>query len=634
MPSFSGRCATSRQRSRLPQKHALIPACLGVLLAACQAGFAAPASAQTATEARQEPNEIELGRLLVLQQAELDTAIASAFAQIDGGLRDFLAAHPGESLRETLRAEWHAQASSLVTALEAILLGSDERLLQSLDLASDLEGRLSQELRAARNEIATSLRETFETNTPLPRNAPPPADPGQRQEAVDSALRAASHEVTSVVAHRMSERAARLLKALRDSAIPKATQDALQRKFSEEEDRAFSRRYNTDSGLSRVVRCSWVEVPGRLKCLPEALLISAEDISEIRVTDLPPGKRVRVKVFTAADTSSLEESLITAAREEMGNLIRRIKGLPPRPTRPTSPPGSVKAGSPPEVSIKTAASDTPDLPCHDRRIWENGKFAAPPGDVLPNRLTCDERLFYTGEQREILVAVHKNRRFSPSYGGRFQSNANALLNLRRQDREKAALLVSGREPELMLNVTIDGESPPSEETVRSTAIPLAYRRFNFETGAFYAFTSLSDKELVTEEVGNDSVKVLRTIDVSNYSQETGAFLSVFSRNNPKYGFGMGFHTSSDRPPSFYFGPTRRLRGLGEHGVMTLSAGLAILPVRTFPGIVASGSQVYPKSNPLLQGKVQLHTAGYLLINIGFSFGPVGASAGRPDETPR
>ena len=110
------------------------------------------------------------------------------------------------------------------------------------------------------------------------------------------------------------------------------------------------------------------------------------------------------------------------------------------------------------------------------------------------------------------------------------------------------------------------------------------------------------------------------ISTDKYTQETGIFLSVFSRDYPKVGFGLGFHTSSGRALSVYLGPTLRLRGLGEHALVTASAGLATIPVRRFPGIVTGKS--YPADSSALDGRVVFRNGGYLLINLGFSFGPL------------
>jgi hypothetical protein len=109
------------------------------------------------------------------------------------------------------------------------------------------------------------------------------------------------------------------------------------------------------------------------------------------------------------------------------------------------------------------------------------------------------------------------------------------------------------------------------------------------------------------------VTVTQKINSDTYSQETGIFLSVFSRDYPKVGFGLGFHTSSGRAPSVYLGPTLRLRGLGEHALVTASMGLSVLPVRRFPGVQVGDS--YDATSAVLAGKVIFKGGYYALINL-------------------
>jgi hypothetical protein len=347
-----------------------------------------------------------------------------------------------------------------------------------------------------------------------------------------------------------------------------ASQNTLVDEFKKNEDTQFVQQFSRETGLSKVIRCSWADVPRRLRCLPQALLLSADDISEIHIYDLPAGKKVRVEAFATVDKRSRTKS---------------------------------KDSSP-----------SPDA-CGEE-----------------NQLACDVRTIDTSKGREAVIAIYKDRLFKPLYGGSslWRTEARAAEVLRKPDRRRLAILCSGAAQEIFVNVSIEAErgSSISEDNVRSVAVPIAYKRWGVETGAFFAFTTASDEELVFDpaDQANGQRKVSGRRNTDSYSQQTGIFLSIFPRNYPAVGFGLGFHADSSRAASVYFGPTIRLRSLGEHGLATVSFGAAAVPVLRFPGVVDGES--YAADSTALHGKVQTVIKPYVLINLGFSFGPIDSAA--------
>ncbi|MBW8877083.1 MAG: hypothetical protein JF614_19120 [Acidobacteria bacterium] len=592
---------------------------------------AAPAPAAPATNpAVPESLTGSLAGRLAEQTATVSQSLDTALGDMQKKLGDDAKTWPekvdaaaAEKVKSTLVTDWNQQADAITKSLEELLLPGDDKILKDLGLSPDLEGTLGRELRSSRADITNGVKNALgkgdEALSDLKTDQ-------VRKDAVanlDKAFGNYKKQAKKEIVDKLKERTLNLVPLLANSTAAASAQARISENLAKEiEKDEFLKQYSSETGLSKVVRCSWTDAEHRLLCLPQGLLLAADDVSEIRIQDLPPGKIVKVRALTVAVSSSPDHSQDQAKK-----------------------PKNSKKSTDTSTSGTTASSDSSEKMADANCIEGSTR----------KRLSCDQMTFNTNERTMIAIAVIKNRAFAPSYGG-FRSDFDEAFKVLRgngaERRPKLSLLVSGRTPEILLDVRIVGDAPldtsaaedpvpikATAETVRSTSIPVAYKQWSFETGAFFALTSLTDQEIVKENVPATpatastpaqpaQIKVIDKISTDKYTQETGIFLSVFSRDYPKVGFGLGFHTSSGRALSVYLGPTLRLRGLGEHALVTASAGLATIPVRRFPGI-ATG-QSYPADSSALDGRVVFRNGGYVLINLGFSFGPIdnGGSTGK------
>lgn len=508
---------------------------------------------------------------LTSQSVELDQALSSALAALEKKVRETVATWPktakpdeAEKVKNKLLEDWDDQATPLADDFKAHLLSSDQDLLTKLGVPSQLEGSLSQQMRSSRDGIVTAITEGLKKGRSQVQDLKSESTAEQASAKVEMALATAHKESVKASGEKLGVRNEALVAQSGGGlAAEVARQSPLLQKFKEDDDSQFLQQFSRETGLSKVIRCSWMDVPKRLRCLPQALLVSADDISEIHIYDLPVGKKVRVEAFTTGDKL-------------------------PR-TSPTSPSSPDECGQ-------------------------------------ENQLACDVLTIDTKHGREAVIAVYKDRLFKPLYGGTGlrRRTGSAAKVLRKPDRQRLAILCSGAAQEIFVNVSIEPES--REDDVRSIAVPIAYKRWGVETGAFFAFTTASDEELVFDPANqaDGKRKVTGRRNTDSYSQQTGIFLSIFPRNYPAVGLGLGFHADSGRSASVYFGPTFRLRSLGEHGLATFSFGAAAVPLRRFPGVVNGNS--YAADSADLQGKVQTVLKPYVLINLGFSFGPIDSAA--------
>jgi hypothetical protein len=537
---------------------------------ATQAGATTETATPTTPEMKAGTAAAAFAGQLADQSRQLDQGLTKAFDAMEAKLRE-----------KASLDEWKAQSKALTDALRSELDSSDDALLKSTSFTTEIEGTLSRELRESRGAIVDKVAADLKAGEAALANLKADNTPEQVLAVVKDALIQVRKVSSKDFDDKLKERNDKLLQLSAGNTVEAhpgqtpAEAKANAAAAAAADTAEFLKQFDATSGLSKVVRCAWSLTEATLLCLPQGLLISASEISEILVQDLPPGKRVKVRTFTVGDSSSLD---LGTTRETWNRRLAQF-----------------------EQSCATGPAK--------------------------NRLTCDQMVFDTSMSRTAVIAVHKTRRFMPTYGGRRSSYDNAFHYLREYpDREKLSLVVSGQDPGILVDVQIVGE-PATAETVRSATIPLAYRRWTYETGAFFAFTNLSDDELVTESVPVTTgmpaqVKVIKKVHSDTYTQETGIFLSVFNRNYPKVGFGLGFHTSSGRAPSVYLGPTFRLRSLGDHGLITASGGAAVLPVRRFPGLSSDPMKTYAPDSSVIAGKVVFKTGYYLMINLGFSFGPI------------
>lgn len=224
-----------------------------------------------------------------------------------------------------------------------------------------------------------------------------------------------------------------------------------------------------------------------------------------------------------------------------------------------------------------------------------------------NRYSCDQVLI-TGDS--ALVAVHLPRAVKPSYGPRVEE-------LRRSNRLTLSVVLKGKSPVILVRVK-------KGEEVASAFVPVAYQRWAIESGGFYAVSNVTDHELVTvpdEAIeGQSQARVLRIANEDDQSQESGLFINFIPRNYQSFGFGLGFAVASDRAPTIFFGPTLRLRTLGERGLAAVWGGWNSRYAKRFPGVVVG--DVLPAGSPLLDGDEEYKGGWFLGVQLGFSFGPI------------
>jgi hypothetical protein len=546
---------------------------LFLLLPKLLLGQGATPAADAAPESLTASFAARLTEQTVTVTQSLDKALASMQKQLSSDMESWPKkadkAMASEALK-TLISDWDKQVASINKGLGALLLAGDDAILKDTGASVDLEGILGPKLRESRKDLSASIKAALQDGASALLSLKTDQVQMDASTGLDDAFAAARDAAMTKLIESLKARSQSLLPLFADSSAAETQQAQIEEvKFKAADDQTFLQQFSTETGLSKVIRCSWSAQKRRLACLPKALLVSGSEVSEIRIEDLPPGKKVRVRAFVGAEARTIEAG------------CGRLDGS----------------------------------------------------------LMCDKAIFSTSSRRTVIIAIHIDRFFLPSYGKLFGTEGYALEALRggeksykntakgqpevacqpclgEDERTSLSLLVKGRSAEVQVDVQVEGRG--NESTVRSVTIPLAYQRWDFETGAFFAFTNLNDQELVTEPAtGSDSmgkVKVVKRVASDTYTQETGVFLSVFHRSYPKLGFGVGFHTSSGRAPSFYFGPTIRLLRLGQHALLTASAGVAVLPVKRFPSV--NVGDTYDSNDAVLQGKIGFRNG------LGFSFGPL------------
>lgn len=366
-----------------------------------------------------------------------------------------------------------------------------------------------------------------------------------------------------------------------NDAIKKLVQDAELDTYNE---------LRKQTGFSRIVRCVYSDASPQLACAPD-ILISAAEISDIVISDLPADKVVTVSALVA--------------------------GL----KRPTA-----------AISDCVAISEGLDVSC--------GQIKLP-----------------AGAGGSVFISIYKSRMFFPKYGGPIGNIEQAVSRLRpaadpkkqpqtgsqgkdvsfhsaestEGNGSKLSLLVSGGAAQILVRVQVgDGKGGGQLATA---SIPIGYARFSVETGGFFAVTKLSDAELVQEpDTDPKKVKILRVDKGNDYSQETGISLGFVPRNYPSWSLQAGFATSGDRPVSAFLGPGFRLRTFGQRGLASFSSGVVLKSIKRFPGISENTS--YDATSPLLNGKSSYKLGGYMMLQLGFAFGPIPGPDNGNSETPK
>lgn len=235
----------------------------------------------------------------------------------------------------------------------------------------------------------------------------------------------------------------------------------------------------------------------------------------------------------------------------------------------------------------------------------------------------------------VQAEVHHTRLIAPTYGGIFDNSAqrnkvrpvattkndNCCAN--RAKRKLAVIVSSGAQT---MEVVVDIGTPGAKDFQSAAdSVQIVYERWGFETGGFLAVSNLVDSELVTIPDPKDASKqqVIKTRKADKLTEETGIFLSLIPRNYPYLGIGLGLATNSGHNPSVYLGPSVRLVGLGDRGLASFSIGAVERQVKEFPGATANSS--FASGSSVLNGSYHSRLGYYFLINLGFTFGQIGAN---------
>lgn len=256
----------------------------------------------------------------------------------------------------------------------------------------------------------------------------------------------------------------------------------------------------------------------------------------------------------------------------------------------------------------------------------------------PGNLAEDEQINVVGtrdNRLEVLVHAHRSLASTHGCGSLVRSRESAITESRADSKASSPWLVTNRTSNY-LTLTVSNDSGE----VRSATVPLLFRNWSLEAGGFFAVSTLVDDEIATEAALDDEgeaidgkLRVTALREANNYAQESGAYLAFFPRNYPVFGLGLGFSATTGRATSTYFGPVVRLTGFGDRGLLTFSAGAALRSVRRYPDVRLAGEGVaesdvrdlFGADSAALKGRLEEKVGTFVLVSLGFKFGPVPAA---------
>lgn len=294
-----------------------------------------------------------------------------------------------------------------------------------------------------------------------------------------------------------------------------------------------------------------------------------------------------------------------------------------------------------------ASKDKPTLTCDSKLLVSGEKVSDIQVIGLPTNTkvtvrvnVADENIIYNSQRQarnysndkmeaynrdSVQVEVHHTRLVAPTYGGLFDTGSQREKIRATTDTERnlAVIATSGAQT-LRVGVEVGVPGADGYQSA-SDSVQLVYEQWGFETGGFLAVSNLADSELVTAADPNDKTKqqVLKTRKADKLTEETGIFLSLIPRNYPYLGIGLGLATNSGHNPSVYLGPSVRLIGLGDRGLASFSVGVVERQVKEFPGATVNTS--FASDSSVLKGTYHSKLGYYFLINLGFTFGQIGAT---------
>lgn len=504
-------------------------------------------------------------------------------------------------IREALAKAWSEAIDAPIKA--ALAQAESERLktLDALGASNSKVGTVNDAFRGVRDQIKSQLeglQSQDKIKSRLGSWDPAAADAKAKAQEIFEKL---ASDLSTALAEEWGRGEGKVVGGLAGPSTGEqiAEKQAEIQKILTTNETEYYQELRKETGFSRVVRCVWGSNPTALACKPD-LRISAADVAEIVISNLPSDKTVVVTALTA-------EEILPATWD----------------TEPKDKNAQAQAAFDLQVAkLRSTLANVQAVEISDEDLAQMPEPTCPKPSGATGYdwryLSCDEVTFSPGQSGTILVGVYKGRRIRPIYGGFIPKSEKAFETLRGSTNRKGlSLLISGSVSQILVRVRVDN-------TLATTTIPIGYERWGFETGGFFAATKLTDEKLIqqTNSTAADAekVEVLRVTDAEKISQETGIFLNFIPRNYPSLGLGVGFSAASGKPLSTYFGPSFRLRSFGQRGIANFSTGLAMRSVKRFPG-VDSGDR-FPLGSPLLTGQDEYHVAPYFLLQLGFSFGPI------------
>lgn len=247
----------------------------------------------------------------------------------------------------------------------------------------------------------------------------------------------------------------------------------------------------------------------------------------------------------------------------------------------------------------------------------------------------------------VIIVLHKRKLFSSTLDSQLPMMFSTVARTLQENNDASIgdpakisvlhLLTRGRSPSLEIAITADGQT-------KTASIPLGYSRWKFETGGFMAVSGAVDETIVKRVAADNPNQLIieRVRKSDDYMQETGIFANFIPENYQKLGFGLGFATNSDGPPSVYLGMNMRLTTFGNRGLASFGGGLALRSVDRYPDLEARLKEmagmkdangkpvplVLPPDSGLLTAEQQQEVSWFVGLSLGFRFGPIGS----PDDT--
>lgn len=265
--------------------------------------------------------------------------------------------------------------------------------------------------------------------------------------------------------------------------------------------------------------------------------------------------------------------------------------------------------------------------------------------------SIDELVFESGKSPSVVaIDLYKYRRYNSSFSTKWtvpESGISAEVSKVRARtkkttdrppgelpatvdwRDRASLIA--RSQDSVVLVSLQNEQG---QTMALPPIELVYQRWWIDLGGFYAFRQLSDEEIVTAPLpaveGQPSrVQVLRISDGHDWESDTGVMTTFFPSNYPMIGASFGIAENGGRALSYYLGGALRLRGKRGAAAATIAIGVAMAPVRRFPGVTPRSGElqgpvpeganyVFDASSPLLSGEIKNELRPFAAITLGFA----------------